>query len=427
MRLIAVSGHEIKCTPNDRQPRWSSHSPLGAALDPARKKVTMNVIRSMYKKNDPIAMMTAHDFPSAHVADAAGMDIILVGDSLAMVALGMQDTSEVTVDDMLLHCKSVARATKAAFTIGDLPMGSYEISPEQALETAIRFVKEGRVQGIKLEGGKEMAPAIKKITEAGIPVLAHVGLTPQRQNALGGFRVQGKTSKGAMRVLEDAFAVQEAGCFAMVVEAVPAEVASIITQKLSVPTIGIGAGNGCSGQVLVQVDMSGYFPPGRTIPKFVKQYGNVWAESLRAIEGYRSDVKSRQYPAPEHTYPIPKEELDAKSPSVCLTAKIFRRYMTTASNFCVALILRTSDFSCGAEPTGLKRTSTFSWSNPPADARAELASRGRAVRTVDAVMVSGSSGDAGRSWIGEGGGDGDDAGTSGYSISERRKSGRDDR
>ncbi|KAI1196986.1 3-methyl-2-oxobutanoate hydroxymethyltransferase [Nemania serpens] len=296
--------------PHPTQSRWSSHSPLGAALDPARKKVTMGVLRSMYKKNDPIAMMTAHDFPSAHVADAAGMDIILVGDSLAMVALGMQDTSEVTVDDMLLHCKSVARATKAAFTIGDLPMGSYEISPEQALTTAIRFVKEGRVHGIKLEGGKEMAPAIKKITEAGIPVLAHVGLTPQRQNALGGFRVQGKTSKGAMRVLEDAFAVQEAGCFAMVVEAVPAEVASIITQKLSVPTIGIGAGNGCSGQVLVQVDMSGYFPPGRTIPKFVKQYGNVWAESLRAIEAYRSDVKSRQYPAPEHTYPIPKEELD---------------------------------------------------------------------------------------------------------------------
>lgn len=190
-------------------------------------------------------------------------------------------------------------------------MGSYEISPEQALATAIRFVKEGRVQGVKLEGGKEMAPTIKKITQAGIPVLAHVGLTPQRQNALGGFRVQGRTSKGAMGVLEDALAVQEAGSFAMVLEAVPAEVATIITQKLSVPTIGIGAGNGCSGQVLVQVDMSGYFPPGRFIPKFVKQFGNVWAESFRAIETYRDEVKSRQYPAPEHTYPIPKDELDA--------------------------------------------------------------------------------------------------------------------
>ncbi|KAI1121990.1 ketopantoate hydroxymethyltransferase-domain-containing protein [Nemania abortiva] len=364
-----------------QQQRWSSHSPLGTAPDPARKKVTMSVLRTMYKKNVPIAMMTAHDFPSAHVADAAGMDMILVGDSLAMVALGMQDTSEVTVDDMLLHCKSVARATRAAFTIGDLPMGSYEISPEQALATAIRFVKEGRVQGVKLEGGKEMVPTIRKITEAGIPVLAHVGLTPQRQNALGGFRVQGKTSKGAMRVLEDATAVQEAGCFAMVLEAVPAEVASIITQKLSVPTIGIGAGNGCSGQVLVQVDMSGYFPPGRTIPKFVKQFGNVWAESLRAIESYREEVKSRQYPAPEHT----------NNPSVDLSANILRRYMTTASNFC--------------------RTSTFSRSKLPAEARAELASRGRAVRTVDAVMVSGSSGDAGRSWIGDGGGEGEGEGT----------------
>jgi len=288
----------------------------------------MGTLRSLYKKNEPITVMTAHDFPSAHVADAAGMDMILVGDSLAMVALGMADTNEVTVDDMLLHCKSVARATKGAFTvschfsivdfgetnsakIGDLPMGSYEISPEQAIATAIRFVKEGRVQSVKLEGGKEMAPTIKKITQAGIPVLAHVGLTPQRQHALGGFRVQGKTVKGALGVLEDALAVQEAGCFAMVLEAVPAEVARVITHKLSVPTIGIGAGNGCSGQVLVQVDMSGNFPLGRFIPKFVKQFGNVWAESFRAIESYRQEVKSRQYPAPEHTYPIPKEELEA--------------------------------------------------------------------------------------------------------------------
>ncbi|KAI1763359.1 3-methyl-2-oxobutanoate hydroxymethyltransferase [Hypoxylon sp. FL1150] len=297
-----------------QQNRWSSHSPYSptaSATDSPRKKVTLGSLQSLYKKGEPITVMTAHDFPSAHVADAAGMDIILVGDSLAMVALGMADTSEVTVEDMLLHCRSVARATRAAFTVGDLPMGSYEISPEQALETAIRFVKHGRVQSIKLEGGKEMAPTIAKLTQAGIPVLAHVGLTPQRQNSLGGFRVQGKTLKSAMRVLEDALAVQEAGCFGMVLEAVPAEIASIITKKLSVPTIGIGAGNGCSGQVLVQVDMSGYFPPGRFIPKFVKQYGNVWAESLRAIESYRDEVKSRQYPAREHTYPIPKEELEA--------------------------------------------------------------------------------------------------------------------
>lgn len=195
-------------------------------------------------------------------------------------------------------------------------MGSYEISPEQALETAIRFIKQGRVQGVKLEGGREMAPTIRKITSAGIPVLGHVGLTPQRQNALGGFRVQGKTSSGAMKVLDDALAVQEAGCFAVVLEAVPAEVASVVTKKLSIPTIGIGAGNGCSGQVLVQVDMAGYFPPGRFLPKFVKKYGDVWGASLKAIETYRDEVKTGQYPAPEHTYPMSKEELQTFTQAV---------------------------------------------------------------------------------------------------------------
>jgi 3-methyl-2-oxobutanoate hydroxymethyltransferase len=188
-------------------------------------------------------------------------------------------------------------------------MGSYEISPEQALASAIRMVKEGRVKGVKLEGGKDMAPTIAKITGAGIPVLAHIGLTPQRQNALGGFRVQGKNTSSAIKLLEDALAVQEAGAFATVVEAVPAEVAALVTQKLSIPTIGIGAGNGCSGQVLVQVDMLGNFPPGRFLPKFVKQYGNVWNESLTAIEQYKTEVKSRAYPAVEHTYPISKEVL----------------------------------------------------------------------------------------------------------------------
>ena len=182
-------------------------------------------------------------------------------------------------------------------------MGTYEISPEQALQSAITMVKQGRVHAIKLEGGAEMAPTISKITSAGIPVLAHVGLTPQRQNSLGGFRVQGKTTGGALKLMQDALAVQEAGAFGMVVEAVPAEVAALVTRRLSVPTIGIGAGNGCSGQVLVQVDMLGNFPPGRFLPKFVKKYGDVWGESLRAIEQYRDEVKSRAYPAVEHTYP----------------------------------------------------------------------------------------------------------------------------
>lgn len=195
-------------------------------------------------------------------------------------------------------------------------MGTYEIAPEQALATAIRFVKEGRVQSVKLEGGKEMAETIRKITSAGIPVLGHIGLTPQRQNALGGFRVQGKTVNSAMSILEDALAVQEAGAFGMVLEAVPAGVAKLVTEKLSIPTIGIGAGDGCSGQVLVQADMTGNFPPGRFLPKFVKKYGDVWGEAMRAIETYRDDVKARQYPAEEHTYPMPKEDLEAFAKAV---------------------------------------------------------------------------------------------------------------
>lgn len=255
-------------------------------------------------------MLTAHDFPSAHVADHAGIDMILVGDSLAMVALGMEDTSEVTLDEMLLHCRSVARATKAAWTVGDLPMGTYEVSPEQGLASAIRMVKEGRVKSVKLEGGKEMASTIAKITGAGIPVLAHVGLTPQRQNALGGFRVQGKNTASALKLVEDALAVQEAGAFGVVLEAVPAEVASLVTKKLSIPTIGIGAGSGCSGQVLVQVDMMGNFPPGRFLPKFVKQYGDIWSASMKAMQAFREDVKSHAYPAPEHTYPMSMSEED---------------------------------------------------------------------------------------------------------------------
>jgi 3-methyl-2-oxobutanoate hydroxymethyltransferase len=188
-------------------------------------------------------------------------------------------------------------------------MGSYEISPQQAVATAIRFIKEGRMQSVKLEGGASMAPTIKAITNAGIPVLGHVGLTPQRQHSLGGFRVQGKTVISAMALLKDALAVQEAGAYAMVLEAVPEPVAKLVTSKLRIPTIGIGAGKGTSGQVLVQVDMLGNFPPGRSIPKFVKQYGNVWAEAHRAVEAYGKEVKDGTYPAPEHCYAVKEEEV----------------------------------------------------------------------------------------------------------------------
>jgi 3-methyl-2-oxobutanoate hydroxymethyltransferase len=258
----------------------------------------------MYRKGEPITMLTAHDFPSAHVADHAGMDTILVGDSLAMVAMGLEDTSEVTMEDMLFCARSVARATRSAFVVGDLPMGSYEVSREQAVRSSVEMIKKGRVHSVKLEGGREMAETIKAITTAGIPVLAHVGLTPQRQNALGGFRVQGKSTKSALALLDDALAVQEAGAWGVVLEAIPPEIATIVTSKLSIPTIGIGAGNGCSGQVLVQVDMLGNYPPGRYLPKFVKKYGDVWGEAHRAIEEFRREVKDRSYPGKEFTYEV---------------------------------------------------------------------------------------------------------------------------
>jgi len=188
-------------------------------------------------------------------------------------------------------------------------MGSYEVSSEQAVQSSIRLVKEGHVHAVKIEGGEELGPTIKRIVEAGIPVVGHIGLTPQRQNALGGFRVQGKTCKSALQLLRNAMVLQEAGVFMLVLEAMPEEVATMITSKVKVPTIGIGAGNGCSGQVLVQVDMSGNFEPGRFVPKFVKQYADVWGEATRGITQYRDEVKSRAFPSKEYTYPIPKEEL----------------------------------------------------------------------------------------------------------------------
>ncbi|CAH0047321.1 unnamed protein product, partial [Clonostachys solani] len=292
------------------QVRCSSYLPFSALATGAREKVTLGTLRALHKKEEPIVALTAYDFPGALIADQAGMDIVLVGDSLSMVSLGMDDTTEITMEEILFHCKSVARAVKSAFTIGDLPMGSYEISPEQALASAIRVVKMGGLQGIKLEGGKEMADTIRKITTAGIPVLGHIGLTPQRKNALGGFRIQGRTPEGATSILDDALAVQGAGCFATVIEAVPSEVAALITERLLIPTIGIGSGNRCSGQVLVQSDISGNFPPGHFLPKFVKKYGDVWAESMSAIKTYRDEVKCRTYPAEEHMYPIKREELD---------------------------------------------------------------------------------------------------------------------
>ncbi|KAI8580817.1 hypothetical protein K450DRAFT_234732 [Umbelopsis ramanniana AG] len=288
--------------------RLYSARPQEKPTDPfQRPKVTIRTIRRMAKQKEPISMMTAQDYPSGLMVDRAGIDTCLVGDSLAMVTLGHDTTNPVTVNEMIHHCKAVARGCKAPFLIGDLPFGSYESNPEDAVKVALRFVKEGNVEAVKLEGGKEMAETVRRITTVGIPVLAHVGLTPQRQASLGGFRVQAKTAKQARALLEDALAVQEAGAFAVVLEAVPEEIASYVTQQLTIPTIGIGAGNGCSGQVLVQNDALGMFD--RFVPKFTKQYANIGQIMVDGLKKYHEEVKSRAFPAKENTYPINEAEL----------------------------------------------------------------------------------------------------------------------
>lgn len=286
-----------------QQVRHSSHGPSSPSLlAKGLKPVTLPSLQKQYADKIPITMLTAHNYPSALIAQEAGIDIILVGDSLAMVSLGMPDTSEVTLEEMIIHAKAVSRAATRSFTVGDLPMGSYEISSKQALGSAIRMVKEGRMQSVKLEGGQEMAKTIHKITSAGIPVCGHIGLTPQRQNALGGFRVQGNTVNKALQLLEDAQAVQDAGAFAVVLECVPQDIAEEITNALRIPTIGIGAGNKTSGQVLVQIDMLGTRPPDAFMPKFVKRYGDEWTSSVEGIRQYKKEVTDRSYPAPEHLY-----------------------------------------------------------------------------------------------------------------------------
>ncbi|KAK9456697.1 ketopantoate hydroxymethyltransferase-domain-containing protein [Dipodascopsis uninucleata] len=276
----------------------------------ARSKVTLNTISSLYRKKIPITSLTAHDYPSGILVDRAGIDIALVGDSLAMVALGYNNTNKLTIDEMLHHCRAVARGCKNAFLVGDMTFGSYEESPGQAIRSAVRLIQEGGVEAVKLEGGIEMADTIRAITTAGIPVMGHIGLTPQRSTSLGGFRVQGRTADQVKNIVQSARALQDAGCFAIVVEAVPSQVANVITKSVQIPTIGIGAGKECSGQVLVQLDMLGYFD--RFTPKFVKKYDEGYEHGLKAIEAYISEVRSGRFPAEEHTYAMKNEEQSSK-------------------------------------------------------------------------------------------------------------------
>ncbi|KAF9165348.1 hypothetical protein DFQ27_009314 [Actinomortierella ambigua] len=287
--------------------RHYSSRPADAEHHHIRPKVTLATLRKLYKRGEPITVMTAHDFPTGTFCDKAEMDMVLVGDSLGMVALGYPSTAEVTLDEMLHHCRAVARGVRSSFLVADMPFGTYEINADQAISNAVRVIKEGKAEAVKLEGGREMAPTIQRLTQVGIPVLGHIGLTPQRQASLGGYKVQGKTVAKAKAMLEDALALQEAGCYAIVLEAVPEPVATHITKMLSIPTIGIGAGPGCSGQVLVQQDMLGLY--GK-VPRFCKTYRSLADEIVGALKEYGADVKSGSFPAVEHTYPMPQEELN---------------------------------------------------------------------------------------------------------------------
>lgn len=255
-----------------------------------------------------LTMLTAYDYPTALLVDRCGIDMILVGDSLAMVVLGHKDTLAVTMDQMIHHTKAVTNAVKRAVVVGDMPFMSYQASVEQAVLNAGRFLKEGGAQAVKLEGGAQVIPQIKAIVNAGIPVQGHLGLTPQSAAQLGGFKVQGKSADAAKRLVDDAYALAEAGCFSIVLEAVPMEIAEIVTEKCPVPIIGIGAGKYCDGQVLVFHDLVGLFD--RFVPKFVKRYANISKEIESAIKNFKQEVEAGIFPGKEHSFTIPKEELE---------------------------------------------------------------------------------------------------------------------
>ncbi|RKD33176.1 3-methyl-2-oxobutanoate hydroxymethyltransferase [Thermohalobacter berrensis] len=266
------------------------------------KKFTVNSFLENKKNNEKISMLTAYDYSTAKLLDNAGVDSLLVGDSLGMVVLGYEDTLEVTVDDIIHHCKAVSRGAKRAMVIGDMPFLSYHINVEETVRNAGRIIQEGRAQAVKLEGGKEILDKVKAIVKAQIPVIGHLGLTPQSVNVFGGFKVQGKTLESAKRIIEDALLLQEAGVFAIVLECVPEKLAKIITEKLDIPTIGIGAGKYCDGQVLVTQDMLGMFT-GFT-PKFVKKYANLNKHIENATKEYISEIKKGVFPSDEHVFSI---------------------------------------------------------------------------------------------------------------------------
>ncbi len=271
-------------------------------------KKTVTTFAKAKAEGEKLTMLTAYDYSTAKLLDEAGIDGLLVGDSLGNVMLGYDDTISVTMEDMIHHCAAVARGAKETLVVCDMPFMSYQTSVEDAVRNAGRLMKEGRAQAVKLEGGVEMADRIKAITDCGIPVMAHIGLTPQSINAFGGFKVQGKSEAQAKKFVEDAEAVQAAGAFAVTFECVPEKLATLVSGKLAIPTIGIGAGAGCDGQILVYADALGMFSD--FTPKFVKRFGNIGDAMKEATKAYIDEVKAGTYPTVEHTYKIDDEVID---------------------------------------------------------------------------------------------------------------------
>ena len=271
-------------------------------------KNTVSTFQAAKEKGEKLTMLTAYDYSTAKLMDEAGINGILVGDSLGNVILGYEDTISVTMEDMIHHGAAVARGTKDTMVVVDMPFMSYQTSVYDAVMNAGRLMKEGRANAVKLEGGAAVVEQIKAITAAGIPVMGHLGLTPQSINAFGGNKVQGKSEEAAKKLIDDALAVQEAGAFAVVLECIPAKLASIITKKLTIPTIGIGAGAGCDGQILVYQDMLGMFSD--YVPKFVKRFADVGSVMKEAFQAYGDVVRAGSYPAQEHTFQISDDVLD---------------------------------------------------------------------------------------------------------------------
>jgi 3-methyl-2-oxobutanoate hydroxymethyltransferase len=276
---------------------------------PAPGKLPLPELAEMKNRGDRIVMVTAYDAPSGRIADDAGVDLILVGDSAAMVVLGHDSTVPATVDEMIILTRAVNRGARRPLVIADLPFGSYQVSDTQAVETGVRFVKEAAADAVKLEGAGPMLSRVSALTSSGIPVVGHIGLTPQTATMLGGFKAQGRNAAKAVQLYEDALALEAAGCFAIVLEAVPAPVAARITEALRVPTIGIGAGAGCDGQVLVWHDLLGLYD-GRP-PRFVKQYAELAPTIRDAVARYAAEVRGGTFPEQKHTYGISDDELAA--------------------------------------------------------------------------------------------------------------------